>query len=261
VGDGASFGPIASDAATGGAPWLGAAGLATDGLASAALLFVLALIGAGLSREPIARALQLGRGTSAPATSDRLLYVLGTVALSQLLDRLIDLLGLREGSHLGAIEGTIATAHVTNLPLLLLGLALAPALAEETLFRGLALRQLGRRFGAAAGIAGSALLFGWVHMDLVHGIAASALGILLASVTVVTGGVRTAMACHFANNALAVATSLRIANGLAAGPGLVTMVDLLCVALVTASVHRLVQRWPATWPDPPPPSVSDSPVS
>jgi membrane protease YdiL (CAAX protease family) len=258
VGDGASFGPATSDAATGGAPWLGAADLATDGLATAALLCVLALIGAGLSREPIARALQLGRGASAPAASDRLLYVLGTVALSQLLDRLIDLLGLREGSHLGAIEGTIAAATATNLPLLLLGLAVAPALAEETLFRGLALRQLGRRFGTAAGIAGSALLFGWVHMDLVHGIAASALGIYLGSVTVVTGGVRTAMACHFANNTLAVATSLHIANGLAAGPGLVTIVDLLCVAVVTASLHRLVQRWPASWPDPPPPSVPDS---
>jgi len=246
-----------ADATTGGAPWLGAADLATAGLATATLLFGLALIGAALSREPIGRALQLGRESSATTMADRLLYLLGTVALSQLLDRLIDLLGLHEGSHLGAIEDTIAAATTTNLPLLLLGLAVAPALAEETLFRGLVLRQLGRRIGAAGAIAVSAVLFGWVHMDLAQGIAAAALGALLAGVTIVTGGVRTAIACHLANNTVAVASSLRIAGEVAATPGRVALLDSFCVIVVVACIHRLMRRWPDQWPDRRQPPASD----
>lgn len=44
-------------------------------------------------------------------------------------------------------------------------IALAPALCEELLFRGMVLPSLARAWGATAGVVASALLFGVIHVD------------------------------------------------------------------------------------------------
>jgi membrane protease YdiL (CAAX protease family) len=55
-----------------------------------------------------------------------------------------------------------------------------------------------------AAIIASSLLFGAVHLELAHALAATLLGLYLARVAVVGGGIRLAILCHVANNLTAV---------------------------------------------------------
>ncbi len=98
--------------------------------------------------------------------------------------------------------------RATTLPellVVLLGVTVPVALGEETFFRGYAYRLLRARFGVAAGIASSALLFA-----LVHGLEPGAwlpilpVGIVLALLVERSRSLAPAMVAHAMVNALAV---------------------------------------------------------
>jgi membrane protease YdiL (CAAX protease family) len=176
--------------------------LAIQGLGFELFLGLLALAGAALSPRPPLERLGLGAGRlSAPTLA---LLVAGTVALSHALDAVIDLLGLGEQGSLAELEATVAGATGRTLLLVLLGVGVAPGIAEEILCRGLVQRALVTRVGAPLAVTGSAILFGALHVDPVHAVFASLLGLYLGALCELSGSVRAAIACHTANNLCAV---------------------------------------------------------
>ena len=86
----------------------------------------------------------------------------------------------------------------------LLVIALAPAICEEMLFRGLILHSLKERYKIASAIFITAALFGFYHMSLVKFIPTGLLGLALCYVVWRTGSIYPAMLMHFLNNAYSV---------------------------------------------------------
>jgi membrane protease YdiL (CAAX protease family) len=170
--------------------------------------------------------------------------VAGILGLSQLLDVAIRSSNMHSGSRLELIERVVAETGDENALWLLAGLVVAPAIAEELLFRGLLLRTFARHWGLAAGMLLSAAFFGAAHMDLAQGLAAGILGLYLALVAVVTGSIRSAIGCHLINNFAALAGSSGITQGVPGGSAatLVTAAAALSVGLVV-----LFRALPPAW--------------
>lgn len=86
--------------------------------------------------------------------------------------------------------------------LLLIAIAVVPAVCEEILVRGVVARSLRQRLGMVSAIALSGLLFGLMHMSLARLLPTAALGMVLAYVTLASGSVVPAMVAHGLNNAI-----------------------------------------------------------
>jgi membrane protease YdiL (CAAX protease family) len=169
------------------------------------LLYALLAVGGAalLPGRSIADRLGLGRGRLGPGRCAAAL--LGFLALSHALHGAVVRLGLLEGTTLAEIDEVVRETHPAHPALVFLAVGLAPALGEELLFRGLALRLLASRWPGWLAVLGSAALFGAAHLDPVHGAAAFVLGSYLAAVAEHAGSLRPALLCHLTNNTLAVA--------------------------------------------------------
>lgn len=190
------------------------------GVASLGLEVFLACValGAGLaSRRPLRARLGLGPGRL-PASA-LVLLVVGTLALSQTLDGVIELVGLRDRSALVELETALAGASGGALLLALLGVGLAPGIGEELLCRGLVQRGLEPRLGPAPAVVIAALFFGTLHLEPVHAVFATFLGLYLGAVAVLAGSVRAAVLCHAVNNLIAVALAARLPDLIRPGVG------------------------------------------
>ena len=130
--------------------------------------------------------------------------VAGTAGFSHLVDWGVRSLGMREDSLLETIDSALLGTGGWALLLCIAGVAIAPGIGEEILFRGLLMRSLTRRVGIAAGIVSSAVLFGVLHVDWAQGCAAAVLGVYLGAVAFASGSTRTSILCHVANNLTAV---------------------------------------------------------
>ncbi|MGD9682792.1 MAG: ABC transporter permease subunit/CPBP intramembrane protease [Candidatus Obscuribacterales bacterium] len=89
----------------------------------------------------------------------------------------------------------------------ILGLAAAPAIGEEILFRGTVLGLVRRRLGPVASCVTVGLLFGLFHTSIFRILPTAALGTVLSAVTLATGSIFPAMIIHLLNNATAVAVT------------------------------------------------------
>ncbi len=85
----------------------------------------------------------------------------------------------------------------------LLGVVLLPAFSEELVFRGIAFQGL-KRYGKAAAIFGSALLFGIMHMNVVQLVYAFLCGMLLGLVVYKTDNIKYGIIMHGLSNLLSV---------------------------------------------------------
>ncbi len=132
------------------------------------------------------------------------LAVAGTLALSHLLGLIVSATDNRADSAIVRVNALLADASGGALLAAVVALAIAPALSEEILFRGLLLGRFCDRLGTAGGLALSSLLFGVIHLDLAQGAAALVLGLYLGALTLRTGSVHAAILCHGANNLIAV---------------------------------------------------------
>jgi membrane protease YdiL (CAAX protease family) len=179
--------------------------IAIEGLGFELFLGLAALAGAALS--PASPGVRLGLGASRLSAVTLALLALGTVSLSHALDTVIELLRLGEHGALAELEATVTGISGRSFVLVVLGLGLAPGIAEELFCRGLVQRGLVARLGAPAAVALAALLFGALHVDLVHAAFAAILGLYLGTLCHVAGSVRAAIACHTANNLCAVVLS------------------------------------------------------
>lgn len=86
----------------------------------------------------------------------------------------------------------------------LLAFGLIAPVTEEFLYRGLVFRRLRESYGRTTAIAGSALIFGVLHMNLVQAVYAALLGLLLAVLMERYDDVRIPMLGHIAANVIAV---------------------------------------------------------
>jgi membrane protease YdiL (CAAX protease family) len=168
-------------------------------ITSAALLLISWTMTLGYP-EPATRTLKLDRTPRPLPIAGLALALAGFLALSHALSRLISATGMREQSAIARIEGLLADASGGALLAAVLALALAPALGEEIFFRGLVLGRLSERWGPAAGLVGSSLLFAGLHPDWAQAAPAAVLGLCLGALTLRTGSVYAAILCHGTNN-------------------------------------------------------------
>ena len=115
-----------------------------------------------------------------------------------------------------------------------LAIGVAPGIAEELLFRGYIQTRFSQRWGVGWGVLWTALLFGVMHLDFIHGVFAFALGVYLGYLTEWTGSIVPAMICHAANNTyqtLATAWGLDVTGDAANVAALIVGVTILCCAI------------------------------
>jgi membrane protease YdiL (CAAX protease family) len=123
----------------------------------------------------------------------------------------------------------------------ILALAIAPAVCEEALFRGLALPSLRARWGTAAAIFVTAVLFAGFHLSLYRLAPAALLGVLLGIVAVRSRSLWPAIAFHTVNNTLVI---LLVRAGRDAPPSPWSVVGLagLVAAVIALTVGLLIVR-------------------
>ena len=108
-----------------------------------------------------------------------------------------------------------------SYPILVVAVALGPAVGEELVFRGLIGQGLVQRWGRAGGIMATAALFGLAHLSPAHAIATLPLGIFLHWVYLQTRSLWAAILLHFLNNLLVITMAHFRLGGLPASPVLI----------------------------------------
>ena len=122
----------------------------------------------------------------------------------------------------------------TPYPILVVALALGPALAEELLFRGLIGRGLVARRGIVAGVLWTSLLFGAAHAFPPHMLATIPVGIFLHVAYLATGNLWVPILLHFFNNVLWVSLArYRVVEHLPNAPAV----------LLAAAVYLVILAW------------------
>jgi membrane protease YdiL (CAAX protease family) len=172
---------------------------------------------------------RLGLGKSRLPVGAMIALAIGTLGLSFAVDSAMALTLPRAIEHSVAtgISRGLGAARGNDFAIALLGTAVAPAIGEELLCRGLLQRALVLVLGPAAAIAGASLFFGWLHGELVHGAIAALLGAYLGVAAYWSDSTRPSIAAHMTNNFVAllgssglVSISLPAVPGLCAGLGL-----------------------------------------
>ncbi|MEE8475499.1 MAG: type II CAAX endopeptidase family protein [Myxococcota bacterium] len=147
---------------------------------------------------------RLGLGPGRLTASDLGFLVLGGLALSFSLDVLLNLTDLHDQSVLAELNRALRGIRGGTLLLALIGLGVAPGIAEELLCRGLIQRGLTDRVGVPAAIALAAVAFGVIHLEVIHGTVAAVLGVYFGLAAHLAGSIRAAILCHTSNNLAAV---------------------------------------------------------
>ena len=174
------------------------AGVPASSLALIAIAFVAGGRPSGLTL-PLCRGRIVGRGLA--------IVVLGTLALSQALESLTILLGVGPGPGLDWIARTMADAPPLGVLLAVLVVGVLAPVGEELFFRGYLQTRLRRAWSAGPAIVATALAFGVIHGEPVHGVLAFALGLYLGLLTERAESVVPAIICHAANNSVSVVLS------------------------------------------------------
>ena len=119
-------------------------------------------------------------------------------------------------------------------PVLIVALALGPAVGEELVFRGLIGRGLTIRRGVVAGVLWTSLLFGAAHAFPPHAISTVFVGLFLHVLYLATGNLWVPILVHFFNNLLWVSLArFRIVDHLPNAP----------LVLMTACVYLAIIAW------------------
>ena len=101
------------------------------------------------------------------------------------------------------LQETFVPIVEAPLPLMLLVIAVMPAIGEEILFRGFLLGSLREKTGRPIlAVLISGLVFGAFHMSLVKLLPTFLLGVLFAGIVCRTGSIYVTMGLHFLNNAV-----------------------------------------------------------
>ena len=139
-------------------------------------------------------------------------------------------------------ETEALASHIQNpeIMLLYMTISLAPAFAEEILFRGVIYTNL-RPYGKNMAILGSAVLFGFMHMNVSQFLYTTMAGVMLAVLYEMTGSVWSGVLIHMCNNLYSIIQTV-IAIRLPSAKG--TAVSYLVQALVIfGSIISIVILW------------------
>ena len=144
------------------------------------------------------------------------------------------LLAMFEGAN--TVEWLQDMANIAPLPVMLLIIAVGPALGEELVFRGVIGRGLVARWGLWPGVLLTSLLFAAVHFHPVHVVAVVPLGIAMHLAYLATRSFWAPVWLHFLNNSWAT-----IATRVSTGEEQAAMLDVSASpALLTASVIAVI---------------------
>ena len=178
------------------------------------VLAVVATTGALLSPVPFRERLNLHR----PQITwvGMLVAICGTLAVSTVFVA-IDGLGLLPQSEtLEEIAQFVEESTPVGFLFSVLLIGLAPGFDEELMFRGYMQTRLVQRWGAGVGILITSILFGVLHMDLIQGTFAAAMGMFLGYLALQSRSIIPAMVCHAANNTISTVATYVGADGLSA---------------------------------------------
>lgn len=132
--------------------------------------------------------------------AESVVLMFGAVCVGEILSAAVTYLFSRLGISNGTPNFELKGDRTTDAVLIVYVCILAPIL-EETLFRGMILQSL-RPWGDRFAVVASALLFGVFHMNLVQGVAAFCMGLVLGLIAVRSGSVLPGIFVHFLNNTL-----------------------------------------------------------
>jgi membrane protease YdiL (CAAX protease family) len=113
---------------------------------------------------------------------------------------------LRHRLETPAKRDTAAAHGGLQITLLFLFLSIGAPLIEELFFRGLLMRAIDRRYGTVAAVAGSAVVFGLAHFELLQLPALILFGVVLAILAKRTGRLGPGIVAHATFNAATVLT-------------------------------------------------------
>ena len=130
--------------------------------------------------------------------------ILGMYPLNIVLSYILISLFPQSADNIVTAFSTVMDGNIVSV---LLTIALAPAVCEEMLFRGLIYNSMKTRYRVPVAITIVAVLFGIYHMSLVKFIPTGFLGLVLCYVAYKTGSIFPSMMMHFINNAFSVAAS------------------------------------------------------
>ena len=200
--------------------------------ASSLALIGIAWLAAGRPRRERLRLLP--SRASGPALAA---MIVGILSLSQALESTAILAGVGSGATLDWIARTLAAASPAGLLLAILVIGGIAPVGEELFFRGFMLTRLRRVWSAGPAILVTAIAFGVIHGEWVHGVLATGIGIYLGLVTERSGSVVPAVICHVANNGASVALSAAV--GSPQGYGANTALLVIGAGLFAASLRWL----------------------
>jgi len=172
--------------------------------------------------------------------------IVGILALSQALESLALLLGVGPGANLDWIARTLAGAGPLGLLLAALVIGGLAPVGEELFFRGFMLTRLRQVWSAGPAILVTAIAFGVIHGEWVHGLLATGIGLYLGLITERSASVIPAVICHVANNTTSVLLSAAIGSPQGRG---VNVALLVITAVLFAGSLR--------WLPPPAPAETD----
>jgi membrane protease YdiL (CAAX protease family) len=210
-------------------------------LCSQGLWVSLAVAGA-LAQSPVSVASRLGMAPGRLSVLRVALAALGFVAFSHVIHQTLWVLDVRHDGALARIDEMAAEMRTASVLLTVVALGIAPGIGEEVLFRGFVQRGLAEHLRPALAVLLASMAFGLAHGDVVHGMAAFAMGLYLGTVAWAAGSIRPAIACHVLNNTLGVLALPAVAEAALAGAPQVSALGLAFVLLASATALVLAVR-------------------
>lgn len=166
--------------------------------------------------------------------------LLMALAMSLGLNNLIIIGNLSDISD--SYQATMEAFYASSLPVQIIVLGILMPMSEELVFRGLLFKRLRERGTYLQSALYSALVFGFMHMNLVQMIYGFVLGMMLAYFYEKYGSVKAPIAAHIAMNLLSVfATKFELLDWLIEDHIRIGFVTVAC-AFVASTMFVLVQR-------------------
>lgn len=166
--------------------------------------------------------------------------LLMALAMSLGLNNLIIIGNLSDISD--SYQATMEAFYASSLPVQIIVLGILMPMSEELVFRGLLFKRLRERGTYLQSALYSALVFGFMHMNLVQMTYGFVLGMMLAYFYEKYGSVKAPIAAHMAMNLLSVfATKFELLDWLIEDHMRIGIVTVAC-AFVASTMFVLVQR-------------------
>jgi membrane protease YdiL (CAAX protease family) len=166
--------------------------------------------------------------------------LLMALAMSLGLNNLIIIGNLSDISD--SYQATMEAFYASSLPVQIIVLGILMPMSEELVFRGLLFKRLRERGTYLQSALYSALVFGFMHMNLVQMTYGFVLGMMLAYFYEKYGSVKAPIAAHIAMNLLSVfATKFELLDWLIEDHMRIGIVTVAC-AFVASTMFVLVQR-------------------